>query len=54
MMAQKKMNKEDKLKKELRSWKETAEILSDQKIMRSIDKSLKEIAAGKGIPISQL
>lgn len=53
-MANKEMTKEEKLKRELRSWKETAEILSDQKIMRSIEKSLREIASGKGIPASQL
>ncbi len=47
-------NKQMGLKQELRAWKETAEILADRKIMLSIEKSMKQIAEGKGIPASQL
>ncbi len=43
-----------KLKKELKSWKETAEILADKKVILSIQRSLKQIAKGKSIPASQL
>lgn len=37
-----------------RAWKETCEIVGDKVIMQSIQKSLQEIAQGKGIPLSQL
>jgi len=47
-------NKEKRLKEEIKAWKETASILSNQKIMSSIDRSLKEIARGKSIPASKL
>ena len=49
-----KTNKEQKLKQEIKSWKETCEIVSDKDIMQSIQISLKQIASGKGIPLSQL
>jgi len=50
----KETNKEKKLKQELKSWKETCEIVSNKEIMKSIEKSLKQIAEGKGIPLSKL
>ena len=46
--------KEKVLKKEIKSWRETCEIVSDKTIMESIQKSLKQIAKGEGIPLSQL
>lgn len=46
--------KEEKLKQEVKQWKETCEIVSDKDIMKSIQVSLKQIAEGKGIPLSQL
>ena len=46
-----KMNKQ--LKQEAEKWKETYEIFSNKEIMKSIDTSLKQIAQGKGIPLSQ-
>ena len=46
-MAQTK--KEMKLKQEIKAWKETAEVLADKKLMKSIERSLKQIAQGKGI-----
>ena len=51
---EKKMNKEQKLKQEVKQWKETCEIMSNKDIMKSIQISLKQIAEGKGIPLSQL
>jgi len=39
---------------EIKYWKETCEILKDQNIMKSIEKSLKQISEGKGIPLSKL
>lgn len=53
-MTSKKMTKEKKLKQEVKQWKETCEILSNKDIMKSIQISLKQIAEGKGIPLSQL
>ncbi len=49
---EKKTNKE--LKQEVKQWKETCEIMSDKDIMDSIKISLKQIAQGQGIPVSQL
>ncbi len=46
--------KEERLQQEVKSWKETSEILGDKNILKSIQVSLKQIANGKGIPISQL
>ena len=48
------MGKESNLKKEIKAWKETCEIIGDKEIMESIKKSLKQIANGKGIPLSKL
>lgn len=45
-------SKEMKLKRQIKAWKETAEILADKKLMHSIERSLKQIAKGKGIPIT--
>lgn len=53
-MTQKKLSKEQKLKQEIKSWKETCEIVADEKVMQSIKKSLKQIAKGQGIPLAQL
>lgn len=50
----KKPTKEKKLKQEIKSWKETCEILSNKKLMKSIEKSLKQISKGRGIPLSKL
>ncbi len=47
-------SKEQKLKQEIKQWKETCEIMSNKDIMKSIQISLKQIAEGKGIPLSQL
>ena len=49
-----KMTQEQKLKHEVKKWKETCEILSDKNIMKSIQVSLKQIAQGRGIPLAQL
>lgn len=54
MKTKKKMTKEMKLKQEVKQWKETCEILSNKEIMKSIAVSLKQMAEGKGIPLSQL
>jgi len=51
---ERKMSKEKKLKQEIKQWKETCEILSNKDVMKSITISLKQIAKGKGIPLSQL
>ena len=48
------MSKEKRLRQEIKYWKETCEILKDQNIMKSIEKSLKQISEGKGIPLSKL
>lgn len=49
-----KTDKEEKLKQEIKAWKETCEIVSDKKIMQSIQKSLQQISKGNGIPLAQL
>ena len=47
--------KENKqLRNELDMWKETCDILSNQEIMESINKSLKEFNERKGIPLEKL
>lgn len=43
-----------KLKKECKQWKETCEILADPEIRKSITKSLKQFAEGKGIKLKDL
>ena len=48
------MQKEHELKKEIASWKETCEILSDQDAINSIKISLQEIEEGEEIPLSEL
>lgn len=42
------------LKQECHQWKETCEILADHKITKSITKSMKEFAEGKGISLDKL
>lgn len=42
------------LRKEIKSWKETCEIVADRKIMESIQKSLEQFANGQEIPLAQL
>ncbi|KKL75736.1 hypothetical protein LCGC14_2051890 [marine sediment metagenome] len=42
------------LKQECHQWKETCEILADPNIIKSITKSLKQFAEGKGIKLSEL
>jgi len=49
-----KTDKEQKMKQEIKQWKETCEIIGDKDIMKSIQISLKQISEGKGIPLSQL
>ncbi len=44
----------DKLKQELRKWKETCEILSNPKTMKGIVTSLEQIKQGETIPLSKL
>jgi hypothetical protein len=53
-MVTEKQNMEKKLRQEIKQWKETCEIVSDKDIMKSIQVSLKQIAEGKGMPLSQL
>jgi hypothetical protein len=48
------MDKIKQLKREIKSLKETCEILADKKILGSMQKSLKQISEGKGIPLSKL
>jgi hypothetical protein len=50
----KKQNREQELKQKIKQWKETCEIVGDKEIMNSIQVSLKQIAEGRGIPLSQL
>ena len=44
----------EKIKQERDSWKETALLTGDPEIMRSIDKSLKQISSGQAIPLARL
>jgi hypothetical protein len=48
------MNEITRLRRENRAVKETCEILADNKVMRDIKTSLRQIRAGKGIPLSRL
>ncbi|MBI9018707.1 MAG: hypothetical protein JEZ07_15745 [Phycisphaerae bacterium] len=43
-----------KIKQERDSWKETALVAGDPKVMLSIEKSLKQISSGQAIPLTQL
>ncbi len=42
------------LRKEAKQWKETCEVLVDPELRKSITKSMKEFAEGKGIPLDKL
>jgi hypothetical protein len=53
-MRRAKMSELTRLRKENRSLKETVEILSDKRLMRTIELSLQQINYGKCIPLSQL
>lgn len=44
----------ERIKQERDSWKETALVTGDSKVMQSIEKSLKQIASGEAIPLAQL
>lgn len=44
----------EKLRDERDSWKETALVASNPKIMKSIEISLKQISSGQAIPLAQL
>lgn len=44
----------EKIKKERDSWKETALVAGDSKVMKSIELSLKQISSGKAIPLADL
>ena len=43
-----------RLKQECKQWKETCEVLADKKIIKSITKSLRQFAEGKGIKLKDL
>lgn len=49
-----KISKEQKLEQEVKQWKETCEIVSNPKTMRSIAISLQQIKKGKTKPLSML
>lgn len=53
-MMTKNQSKEQKLKQEIKSWKETCEVVGDKETLNSIKISLQQIAGGKGIPLAQL
>ena len=44
----------EKIKEERDSWEETALVAGDVEVIQSIEKSLKQIASGKAIPLAQL
>jgi hypothetical protein len=44
----------EKIKRERDSWKETALVAGDARVMKSIDMSLKQISSGQGIPLGRL
>ena len=44
----------EKVKKERDSWKETALVAGNPKVMQAIEISLKQISSGKAIPLAQL
>jgi len=48
------IHKEQELKEEIASWKETCEILSNQETINSIKISLQQIEEGKEIPLFEL
>ena len=48
------IQKEQELLDEIESWKETCEILSDQKVLSSIKRSLQQIEEGKEMALSKL
>ena len=50
----KKMNKEEKMKEEIKSLKETCEIMSDPVTMRGIAISMQQIEKGQTKPLSEL
>jgi len=45
---------EEKLREEIESWKETCEVVGNKEIMESIQNSLRQIANGEGMPLSEL
>lgn len=49
-----KKSKEAKLKQEIKSWKETCEIISDPVTMKGIAVSMQQIAKGQTKPLSEL
>jgi len=44
----------ERMRQERDSWKETALVAGNPRVMQSIEKSLKEISSGKAIPLAQL
>lgn len=44
----------ERIKRERDSWKETALVAGSPIVMRSIEKSLKQISSGEAIPLAQL
>ena len=44
----------ERIKQERDSWKETALVAGNPKVMQSIEKSLKQISSGEAIPLAQL
>lgn len=53
-MTNKKTIREQRLEQEVEQWKETCKIVSDRDVMESIQISLRQIVAGKGISLAQL
>lgn len=49
-----KKNKIIKLKEENKILKETCEVLSDERLLKDINLSLKQIREGRGMPLSKL
>lgn len=47
-------NNINKLKEENKRLKETCEVLADRNILNSINRSLRQIREGHGIPLSKL
>jgi len=44
----------ERIKQEKDSWKETALVAGNPRMMQSIEKSLKQISSGEAIPLAQL
>ena len=44
----------ERIKQERDSWKETALVVGNPIVMKSIEKSLKQISSGEAIPLIQL